>query len=69
MSKSMSLVFLLIGAVLIFMGIDASSSLASAVSHFFTHAPTDKAIWLLLAGAACIVLSLLGAWRVRTQMD
>ena len=58
MSKAVSLALLAGGIVLIVFGVMASTSLTSDVSRFFTGAPTDKAIWMLLGG---VVVSLVGA--------
>lgn len=49
------LVLLAIGAVLLIMGMDASESLASDVSRFFTGEPTDRAMWMILGGVGAIV--------------
>jgi len=57
-NKLLSLVFLIGGIVLIVYGVHASNSVGSDFSRFFSGAPTDKSIWLLLAGA---VLAAIGA--------
>lgn len=50
MNRTFSLVLLSIGAVLVIYGLNALDSLGSSFSEFFTGAPTDKTIWLLLGG-------------------
>ena len=52
MNKSLGLICLIAGIVLLIFGINASDSLGSDISRFFTGAPTDKSIWLLLGGIA-----------------
>jgi hypothetical protein len=52
MNKGIALALLVIGIVLIIFGIDASESIGSEVSRFFTGTPTDKSMWLLLGGIA-----------------
>ena len=52
-----SLALVVGGVVLIFLGINAMDSFSSDVSRFFTGAPTDKAVWMLIAG---IVASIAG---------
>ncbi|MFH2137324.1 MAG: DUF3185 family protein [Candidatus Omnitrophota bacterium] len=51
MNKSMSAVLLVTGAILMFFGFNAYNSAGSDLSRFFTGAPTDKALWLLIGGA------------------
>jgi divalent metal cation (Fe/Co/Zn/Cd) transporter len=52
MNKATALALLIVGIVLIIFGIDASESIGSEVSRFFTGTPTDKSMWLLLGGIA-----------------
>ncbi len=58
MNKIISLALLIGGIVLIIYGLNASDSIGSDVSRFFTGNPTDKTIWLLLGG---IVATAIGA--------
>jgi hypothetical protein len=60
MNKPLSVVLLLIGAVLLFYGFNASSSLSSDVSRAVTGSPTDKSIGLLVLGGAAALLGLFG---------
>ena len=50
MNKMLSLALLIGGIVLIIYGFNASDSIGSGVSRFFTGNPTDKTIWLFLGG-------------------
>lgn len=43
-----------VGIVLLIMGINASQSLGSDISRFFTGNPTDRSVWLLIGGAAAL---------------
>jgi len=63
MNKIISLVLLVGGIVLIVYGINASDSLSSSFSRFFTGNPTDKTIWLLIGGTAASVVGLVGMLR------
>ena len=63
MNKTISLVILLAGILLVILGIAASGSFSSDVSRFFTGAPTDKAIWMLVGGVVVGVIGLAGLWR------
>jgi hypothetical protein len=56
MNKGIALALLAVGVVLIIFGINASESFGSEVSRFFTGTPTDKSMWLLLAGIAAAVV-------------
>jgi hypothetical protein len=63
MNKPLSLALLAGGIVLIVFGVNASNSLGSDVSRFFTGSPTDKAMWLLIGGAVAAVAGLVGLMR------
>jgi hypothetical protein len=45
-----------LGVVLLVMGVSAADSIGSSFSRFFTGNPTDKSLWLMLGGIACIFL-------------
>jgi uncharacterized membrane protein len=63
------LVLLVVGIILLFVGINASNSLADQVSELFRGRFTDRTMWYLIGGA---VMSLVGlslvlvGGRVRT---
>ena len=63
MNKPLSLALLAGGILLIIFGFNASNSLGSDVSRFFTGSPTDKAIWMLVGGVVATVAGLLGLAR------
>jgi hypothetical protein len=50
MNTVLGIALLAAGALLIVLGINASNSLASDVSRFFSGSPTDRSIWLLVLG-------------------
>ncbi len=54
MNKAVSLALFAGGILLIIFGVSAAGSFSSDISRFFTGAPTDKAIWMLIGG---VVLS------------
>jgi len=41
------------GIVLLIFGFNASNSLGSDISRFFTGSPTDRAVWMI-AGGECL---------------
>ena len=65
MNKALGIALLAVGVALIIFGINASDSVGSDFSRFFTGTPTNKSMWLLLGGIAAaivgLVLSLRGA--------
>lgn len=60
MNKMISSAFLVGGIVLIVLGISALDSFSSDVSRFFSGAPTDKAIWMLIGGVLATFVGLGG---------
>jgi len=58
MNKVLSLALLVGGVALIVVGINATNSFNSDVSRFFTGSPTNKAVWMLIAGIACAAIGL-----------
>ena len=67
MNKTMSILLLVCGGVLIILGINATNSFSSDVSRFFTGSPTDKAIWMLIGGVIAGVIGLVGTLRGSKQ--
>jgi hypothetical protein len=59
MNKPLGIALMAVGIVLIAFGINASESVGSEFSRFFTGTPTDKSMWLLLSG---IVATISGAY-------
>lgn len=63
MNNVVGLAILALGIVLLVFGFNASHSFNSDVSRFFTGNPTDKSIWLLIGGAAAVIVGLVIAVR------
>lgn len=61
MHRTLGLAFLVLGIVLVAWGVNASDSIASSFSKFFTGSPTNKAVFLVIGG---VLLSALGARSV-----
>jgi hypothetical protein len=55
MNKAIGLALVGVGIALLIYGSQASDSVSSSVSRFFTGKPTDKTVWLLLGGIAATV--------------
>lgn len=60
MNKIISGALLAVGVVLVGLGLNAYHSASSDVSRFFTGAPTDKALWLLIGGTVAGISGFLG---------
>jgi hypothetical protein len=60
MNKLISLVLLVAGISLLIYGANASDSLGSDFSRFFTGSPTDKSMWMIIGGAAATVAGAVG---------
>ena len=63
MYRAFSTGLLVGGVVLVVLGVNASQSLGSDISRFFTGSPTDKAIWMLVGGVVLCPIGLAGLWR------
>jgi hypothetical protein len=63
MNRLASFALLIVGVALLGLGWDAYHSLGSGVSRLVAGAPTDRALWLLIAGAVATVAGLGGLSR------
>jgi len=63
MNKPISLALLVVGIVLLIAGANASDSIGSSFSRFFTGNPTDKTVWLLIGGTVAAVVGAAGLLR------
>lgn len=60
MIKAAALALLAGGIVLTIFGVNAVNSANSDISRFFTGAPTDRAMWMLIGGIAMLAAGLAG---------
>jgi hypothetical protein len=63
MNKGMSVALLVVGVILLVFGVNAYHSSSSDLSRFFTGAPTDKALWLLIGGVIAGIVGFFGLVR------
>ena len=63
MNRIISIALLIGGIVLIVAGLNASDSIGSSFSRFFTGNPTDKTIWLLIGGFVAAAVGAAGLTR------
>ena len=63
MNRSTGIALLVVGVVLLVMGFSAAESLSSEISKFFSGTPTNKSIWLIIGGVACLVMGLVSMGR------
>jgi Protein of unknown function (DUF3185) len=63
MNKLVAVALLAAGIALLIFGFNATNSLGSDISRFFTGSPTDRAIWMLVGGAVLSAAGLFGLTR------
>jgi hypothetical protein len=63
MNRIVSVAILFVGVALIVIGVNAMNSFGSDVSRFFTGAPTDRAVWMMLGGIAAVIIGALPLLR------
>jgi len=56
MNRAFSIAILVAGIVVLIFGINAHESIASSAKEVVTGTPTDKSIWLIVAGIAAIIV-------------
>lgn len=61
MNSILSAGLIIVGIILIVMGVVAMDSFSSDVSRFFTGTPTDKSVWMLIAGILALIAGGAGA--------
>ena len=60
MNKAISFAILAGGMLVVIFGLNAVNSTGSDISRFFTGAPTDRAMWMLVGGLVASVVGLGG---------
>jgi hypothetical protein len=63
MNRAISLALFIGGIILIVYGISANNSVSSGISRTFKGAPTEKTVWLLIAGGAAAIVGHAGIIR------
>ena len=58
MNNIVGLAILALGVVLLVFGFNESHSFSSDISRTFTGNPTDRSMWLIIGGAAAVVVGL-----------
>ncbi len=67
MNKQISIAILVVGIILVIYGVAALDSFSSDMSRFFTGAPTDKTIWLMIGGIVAIIVGSSGMFRGKSK--
>lgn len=57
-NKQIGIALLVIGAILLTWGYDVSGSFSAQINKAFTGSVPDKAMYLYIGGAVCVVLGL-----------
>lgn len=55
-NRVLGIVLLVVGAILLFFGYNASQSLGDQVTESFTGKFTDETMWYIISGAASVVV-------------
>jgi hypothetical protein len=70
MNSILSIALIVAGVALLIMGVVAMDSFSSDVSRFFTGTPTDKSVWMFIAGILALIAggagSVFGARAAKT---
>lgn len=66
MKKAFSIGLLIAGILLLYFGYDEYNSFQSEVDQFFGGSGSDKAIWMLVGGAAATIAGVVGLLRFRS---
>jgi hypothetical protein len=69
MHRTISILMLVGGIVLLTLGVRAIDSFGSDVSRIFTGAPTDKAVWMMIGGMVLTIGGLSGTFWMRRRRD
>lgn len=67
MNSILSTALVIVGIALIVMGVVGMDSFGSDVSRFFTGTPTDKSVWMFIAGVLALVAGGAGATLFRSH--
>ncbi len=59
MNKTLAIVLLVGGIILLVFGYNAEHSTSSAFSQIFTGSPSNKAIWMIVAGTIAVVVGII----------
>ena len=54
--RALGIALLVVGVILLIYGINASDSVASSFSRFFTGQPTDRTVWLLIGATVALIM-------------
>lgn len=63
MKKALAAGLFIAGLLLLYFGYQEYQSFGSEVEQFFTGSPSNRAIWLIIAGAVASVVGLVGLLR------
>lgn len=63
MARIIGVALLAVGILLLYWGYQTQESLESQVTELVSGTPSDKAMWLLIGGAACALVGLIAAVR------
>ncbi len=67
MNKALAVALLIVGAVLLILGFNASGSVASQISEVATGTPSDRSLWLIALGLIGVVVGGFGVFANRSH--
>lgn len=65
MKMPIALAFVVVGIALLIFGLNSSDSIQNAFSRLFTGQFTDRTMWLIVGGSACLIVGLFGSFYSR----
>ncbi|TVQ10732.1 MAG: DUF3185 family protein [Balneolaceae bacterium] len=65
MGSIRSVVFLVVGIVLLVWGLNEMESFSSDLSRIFTGTPTDRSMWLVIGGSVLCIVGIAGILKGR----
>jgi len=63
MKKAISAGIFVAGLILLYFGYQEYQSFSSEIEEFFTGSPSNRALWMLIGGAAASIAGLVGLLR------
>jgi hypothetical protein len=63
MNTLFAFALIIAGVILLMLGFDSSDSIQNSVSKVFTGHSTSRTTWLVIGGAACLMVALVGGFR------
>ena len=63
MNRALGIALIVVGALLLYFGYNASQSVSSEVSEIFNNRPSRESMWFFVGGAGALIFGLILAMR------